>query len=172
MANISNYIIPLFVLFIIIYGIRKKVDVYDSFIDGTKESFPMIITIFPNLLGMIFGVNILIKSGLLEFVFNLLKPLFTLIQVPFEVVPMMLIKPISGGAALAILNNIFASVGPDSFTGRLASIIEGSTETTIYVLTLYFGSVGIKKIKYALWAGLLADLIGIVGSVIIANILF
>lgn len=172
MINFSNMIIPLFVLFIVLYGALKKVDVYDSFIEGTKESFPMILTIFPNLLGMIFGINILIKSGLLEFLFSFFGPVFNLLKVPFEVVPMMLIRPISGSASLAILNNIFSTIGPDSFIGKLASVIQSSTDTTIYVLTLYFGSVGIKKIKYSLWAGLLADVAGILLSILVVNFLF
>lgn len=172
MINLSNMIIPLFVLGIVFYGILKKVDVYDSFIEGTKESFPMILTIFPNLLGMIFGINILIKSGLLEFVFSLFEPIFNFLKVPFEVVPMMLVRPISGSASVAILNHIFSSIGPDSFVGKLASVIQSSTDTTIYVLTLYFGSVGIKKIKYSLWAGLLADVVGISLSILVVNILF
>ena len=128
------------VLFILIYGFTKNTNIYDSFINGSKESFKMCIQIFPNLLAMILA--------------------------------MCLMRPISGSSTLAILNNIYSKYGPDSFYGRLASVIQGSTDTTFYVLTLYFGSIGIKKIRYSLIAGLFADLIGIIASIIIVNIMF
>lgn len=167
MNNITNYIIPLFVLFIIIHGVIKKVDIYDSFVEGSMESFKMILTIFPNLLAMIFGVNIFINSGLLNYIFSLFSN-----TINSEIISMIIIKPISGTASLAILNSIYENLGPDSFIGKLASVIQSSTDTTFYVLTLYFGSIGIKKIKYSLYAGLLADLIGIISSILICNILF
>lgn len=170
--TISNLIIPLMVLFIIIYGIKKKVNIYDEFLTGSTESFGMILKIFPPLLAMILGINIFLKSGLLVTVTNIIKPLFNIIKVPIEVFPMMIMRPISGTSSLAILNNLFETFGPDSIIGILGSIIQGSTDTTFYVITLYFGSIGIKKIRYALWAGLFADLIGITASIIITNIFF
>ncbi len=172
MVNITNYIIPLFVLFVIIYALYKNVDIFNSFTEGSMESFPMILTIFPNLLGMIFGINIFIKSGLLDSLFLLLTQYIKIMNIPIEIISMMIVRPISGSASLAILNSIFATIGPDSFIGKLASVIQSSTDTTFYVLTLYFGSVGIKKIKYSLFAGLLADLVGILASILIVNILF
>lgn len=170
--TISNLIIPLMVLFIIIYGIKKKVNVYDEFLTGSTESFGMVLKIFPPLLAMILGINIFLKSGLLTLITTVLEPLFYIIKVPIEVFPMMIMRPISGTSSLAILNNLFETFGPDSIIGILGSIIQGSTDTTFYVITLYFGSIGIKKIRYALWAGLFADLIGITASIIITNILF
>ena len=172
MNNLSNFIIPFIVLIIVLYGIKKKVNVYDTFIEGSKESFDMTLKIFPSLLAMVFGVNIFLKSGILEFIFNYLEPFFSSIKVQIEVLPMAIMRPISGSASLALLNDIFLNYGPDSLIGKIASIIQGSTDTTFYVLTLYFGSIGIKKIKYAMWAGLFCDLIGIVGAIIIGNILF
>lgn len=169
---ISNLIIPLIVLFIIIYGIRKKVPVYDTFLEGSKDSVGMIMSLFPTFLAMILGVNILINSGFLSFILGLFKPIFSMLNIPLEILPLAAIRPISGSASLAILNNIYDNHGPDSFVGLLASVMQGSTDTTLYVITLYFGSVGIKKIRYALWAGLCADLIGIIASIIITNILF
>ncbi len=169
---ISNLIIPLMVLFIIIYGIKKNVNIYDEFLDGSTESFGMILKVFPCLLAMILGINIFLKSGLLNVITDILKPFFNLINVPIQVFPMMIMRPISGTSSLAILNNLFETFGPDSIIGILGSIIQGSTDTTFYVITLYFGSIGIKKIRYALWAGLFADLIGITASIIITNILF
>ena len=166
--NISSLIIPLLVLIVIIVGLIKKVDIYDVFVDGSKESFDMILTLFPCLLAMIFGINIFVKSGIIEFIFSFLKN----INIPKDIFPMMIMRPISGSASLAILNNIFSIYGPDSLIGRLGSIVQGSTDTTFYVLTLYFGSVGIKKIKYALWVGLFADLVGIISSIILVNLFF
>lgn len=164
--------IPLLVLLVLIYGIVKKIDVYDVFLDGTKESFGMVLELFPTLLGMILGINIFLKSGLLEFILQGLSPFFHYLKVPLEIIPMAIMRPISGSSTLAILNNIYATVGPDGYLGTLASVIQGSTDTTFYVLTLYFGSIGIKKVRYAMWAGLCADVIGIVSSIILVNLLF
>ena len=169
---VSNLIIPVFVLGVILYGVFKKVDVYDTFVDGAKESFDMALTMFPSLLAMIVGVNVFMKSCAIEFVFQLLKPVFEFLHFPLEVFPMAVMRPISGTASLAMLNQIFENYGPDSFLGRLASIIQGSTDTTFYVITLYFGVIGIKKIRYALWAGLFADLAGILASLFLVGILF
>ena len=169
---ISNSIIPFIVLFIIIYGLRKRVPVYDTFLEGSKESVNMIMSLFPTFLAMILGVNILIDSGFLSFLLGTLKPIFYTLNIPLEILPLAAIRPISGSATLAILNSIYDNHGPDSFIGLLASVMQGSTDTTLYVITLYFGSIGIKKIRYALWAGLCADIIGLTVSIIITNILF
>ena len=163
--NISSLIIPLMVLFIILYGIIKKVNIYDVFVNGAKESFEMIFKLFPCLLAMILAVNIFLKSDIVT--------LFKFISfIPSEIIPMIIMRPISGTSSLAILTNVFEIFGPDSKLGILASFIQGSTDTTFYVITLYFGSIGIKKIKYALWAGLFADLVSIILSVIFVNLLF
>lgn len=171
MIAISNILIPLLVLGVVLYGIIKKVDVYDVFIEGAKEGINIGISIFPYMLGMILGINILLKSNFLDVIFNFLKPLFDFIDIPIDILPMALLRPVSGSAALSILNNILTNYGPDSFIGRLASTIQGSTDTTIYILTLYFGTVGIKKIRYSLWAGLIADLGGIVASIIAVTLI-
>lgn len=165
-------IIVFLIVFIIIYGLCKKVDIYNEFLDGALESFTMFQKIFPCLLAMIFGINIFLKSGLIEFIYKLFLPLFNLINIPVEILPMMIMRPISGTSTLAILNEIFSKYGPDSLIGTLGSIIQGATDTTFYVVTLYFGSIGIKKIRYALKAGLFADLIGIVSSIIIVKFMF
>lgn len=170
--NISNFIIPIVVLFIVIYGARKKVAVYDTFLEGAKESVSMTLNLFPTFLAMILGVNILINSGFLSFLLSFLKPVFAIFNLPVEVLPLAFIRPISGSATLAILTNILKNYGPDSFVGLLSSVMQGSTDTTLYVISLYFGSIGIKKIRYAMWAGLCADIIGITASIIITNIFF
>lgn len=172
MTYIANIIIPMLVLFIIIYGVKEKVNVYDEFLNGAAESFDMILKIFPCLLAMILGINIFLKSGVVNLLYSLINPLFELINIPTQIFPMMIMRPISGTSTLAILNDLFKTYGPDSFVGRLGSIIQGATDTTFYVLTLYFGSIGIKKIRYSLLAGLFADFVGIVAAVIITKILF
>lgn len=171
-STLSHLMIPLLVLFVVLYGITKRIDVYDTFVDGTKESFKMVFDLFPTLLAMILGTNIFLKSGILEFILQGLSSFLEYIKIPLEIIPMAIMRPISGSSSLAILNNIYATYGPDGYLGTLASVIQGSTDTTFYVLTLYFGSVGIKKIRYAMWAGLCADVIGIIASVIIVNLLF
>ena len=160
------------VVFIVLYGFIKKIDIYDTFIDGVKESFSCVFNLFPTFIAMILAINLFINSGVLDFVLSFLKPLFELIKVPVEILPLALVRPISGSAALAYLNNIFSSYGPDSFIGLLGSVVQGCTDTTLYVISLYFGSIGIKKIRYSLFAGLCADLIGITASIIVVNLLF
>lgn len=169
---ISSLIIPLLVLVVVIHGIYKKVNVYDVFVEGAKEGIEIGISIFPCLLGMILGINVLISSNFLDVVFSFFKPLFETLRVPMDVLPLAFLRPISGSASLSMLNNLLETFGPDSFIGRLGSTIQGSTDTTIYILTLYFGSIGIKKIRYALKAGLIADLAGIIVSIIIVSLFF
>lgn len=124
------------------------------------------------MLAMIMGVNIFITSGLLNYIISIFSCIFKLINIPTIIIPIALVRPISGSASLAIINNIYQVNGPDSFLGIMASIMQGSTDTTFYILSLYFGSVGIKKIRHALISGLCADIIGIVASIIISHILF
>lgn len=170
--NFSNFIIPLMVLCILIHGIYKKVNVYDVFVEGAKESFDTVLSIFPSLLGMILGINIFLKSNVLEYILKFLSPILSNFKISFEIIYLAIMRPISGSSSLAILNSIYEKFGPDGFMGTLASVIQGSTDTTLYVLTLYFGSIGIKKIKYALWVGLVTDLIGVIVSLVVVNLLF
>lgn len=171
MNAISLLLIPMMVSGIIVYGLFKKVDIYSSFIKGAKDGINSAINIFPFTVSMVFAVNIFLHSGLLEAAFsglsNLLGPM-----IPTSIFPMALLRPISGSASQVIMTDIFLNFGPDSFIGRLASVLQGSTDTTFYVITLYFGSIGIKKIRYALKAGLSADVVGILASAIIVYFLF
>ena len=168
-GTVSNFILPIIVLFIVFYGVFKRVDVYDIFVSGAKESFDMIFKLFPNLLCMILGINIFIKSGFLNFVLGVFRPIFGSF---IDLFPLCLMRPISGSSGIALLNSIFEVYGVDSFIGKMASVIQGSTDTTLYIITLYFSSVGVKKIRYALKVGLLADLFGIVSAIIISYFLF
>lgn len=169
---LSNLVIPLLVLVIIVYGIYKKVDIYNVFVEGSKESFEIIYTMFPCLLAMVFGINVFLESGFLNYLNEFISPVLDILKIPFDLFPMILMRPISGSSSLILLSNIFLNYGPDSFIGTLASVLQGSTDTTFYVLTLYFGSVGIKKIRYSLFAGLMADLCAIGISLFIVNWLF
>ena len=130
----------------------------------------MITSLFPTFIAMILAINLFINSGFLDFILSLLKPLFDLIKVPVEILPIAIVRPISGSASLAYLNNIFTTHGPDSFIGLLSSVMQGCTDTTFYVISLYFGSIGIKKIRHSMVASLFADFCGIVASIIVVNL--
>ena len=157
------------VLLIVLYGLYKKIDLYESFVEGSKEAFKMSYTIFPNLLAMILSVNILMNSGFLKWVVDLL---FGSIKLPIEIISLIVTKPISGSAAIALINTIYSKYGVDSFFSILASTIQGCTDTTFYVIALYYGSVGIKKTRYALVNSLFGDFIGIVTSIVLCYLLF
>lgn len=160
METFSIIILPLLVLIIIIYGYKKKINIYDSFLKGVYEGLKTSLSIFPNIIAMIFAVNILISSGFVEYIFSFLTPFLNKYNLSTDIFTMAFFRPVSGNASLAIMNNIFENFGPDSLMGRLASTLQGSTDTTFYVLALYFGSIGIKKTRYALGVGLFADLVG------------
>ena len=168
----SNYIVPIFVLFIILYGFKKKVNIYDSFLVGAKDGLLTTFRIAPAVIAMVFATNIFLNSHFLEFVFSYFIPILKALNIPISVIPMALVRPISGTASLAIMSNIFELYGPDSFVGRLASNLQGCTDTTIYVLALYFGSVKITKTKHALSAGLFADAVGIIAAFVITFLFF
>ena len=172
MKNISNLILPLIVLIIICYGVNKKVKVYDTFTEGAKESFDMTLKLFPTMLGMILGVNIFVKSGVLNLILDILTPLLNIIKIPIEIITLAILRPISGSSGIALLQTIIEKYGPNNIISKMASVIQGSTDTTLYIISLYFGSIGIKKTKYALKAGLIADLIGIISAIIISKIIF
>ena len=168
MEIISKIILPFLIIIIVFYGVYKKINVYDAFLDGAKEGLITTFNIFPAVMAMIFAINIFLDSNVLSLITNLLKN----INIPVEILPMALLRPISGTASLAIMNDIFISFGPDSFYGRLASILQGCTDTTVYVIALYFGTVKISKIRYSLLVGLFADLVGITTAIILTNLFF
>lgn len=170
--NIANIILPFIVLIIVGYGIYKQVAVFDVFLEGIKEGLTMTIQIFPTIIAMIISVNIFLKSNILELVINFLNPLFNFLKFPKEILPLAVLRPISGSSSLIILDNILKNYGADSFIGRVASVIQGSTDTTIYILGLYYGSIGVKKIKYSLLVGLMVDISCIIIALIVVNILF
>ena len=166
----SHFVIPIIILIIIFYGIVKKRNIYEDFLDGAKEGLHLIYSIIPAILAMTFAINIFLKSNIINDLLFFLKPFHNIL--PIDVIPMAILRPISGTATLAYLSNIFVMHGPDSFIGRLASTMQGCTDTTIYVLALYFSSIKISKTRYALLVGLFADLIGIISSIIIVSLFF
>ena len=172
MEIVSKIILPIFILIIIFYGVKKNVNVYDTFLEGAKEGLVTTFNIFPAIIAMIFAINIFLDSNVLSFIINLVSKYIGNINIPLEIIPMALLRPISGTASLAIMNDLFKSFGPDSFIGYLASILQGCTDTTIYVIALYFGSIKVTKIKHALWTGLFADLVGIIMAIILTNLFF
>ena len=172
MNLISLFIIPIFVVGVVFYGFVKKVDIYESFLKGAKEGLITTFHIAPAVIAMVFATNLFLNSHFIEWAFQFMRPIFQIIHVPIEILPMALVRPISGTASLAILNNILLVYGPDSFVGRLASTLQGCTDTTIYVLALYFGSIKVTKTGHALGAGLFADFVGIVASFVIVSFFF
>jgi spore maturation protein B len=170
--TLSKIVIPLFVFFIVFYGFIKKVNLYDSFLEGAKEGLHISVNIFPNVLAMVFAINIFLDSNFVYEILRVFEGFLMKVNIPLDILPMAILRPISGTATLAIMNDIFMSYGPDSYAGRLASVLQGCTDTTIYVLALYFGSIGVKKIRYSLVVGLIADLIGITIAFILTAIFF
>lgn len=168
----SIWAIPLILATILVYGMYKKIPVYEVFVDGAKDGFGTAIKIIPHLVGMLVAVSIFRQSGALEMLTGLLAPVLNFLRVPGEIIPLAMLRPITGSGALAVTTDIIATHGPDSFLGRLASTMQGSTDTTLYILTVYFGAVGIRNSLYALKVGLWADLAGIVASILIVTLVF
>ncbi len=168
----SKIVIPIFIVFVVFYGFKKKINIYESFLEGAKEGLIISFNIFPSIIAMVFAINIFLDSNFVYDVLGFLSPLLKFINIPIEIMPMAILRPISGTASLAIMNDIFINYGPDSYIGRLASVLQGCTDTTIYVLALYFSSVGIKKIRYSLGVGLFADLVGITVAFLITMLFF
>ena len=169
---ISSMIIPSIVLIIIIYGFKRKVNIYEEFLVGVKEGMDIAIKLFPTMFAMILAINILTKSNFISDIVELIKPVLNFLKFPSELFMLGVMRPISGSSSLILLSDILKNIGSDSYIGRIASVIQGSTDTTIYIIGLYFSSIGVKKIKYSLIVGLLADLMAIILSVIVINLLF
>ncbi len=172
MNLLSKIVIPVFVLGVIFYGFKKKINVYDAFLEGAKEGLMITFNIFPSIIAMVFAINIFLDSNFVPFFLNIFQKFFLRFNIPMEIMPMALLRPISGTASLAIMSDIFGKYGPDSYIGRLASVLQGCTDTTIYVLALYYSSIGIKKTRYSLGVGLFADLVGITVAFILTSLFF
>lgn len=171
----SHYIsvisIPLIILIITVNGILEKQNIFDTFIEGAKEGVKIIMGIFPTLIGLFVAIGALRTSGVLDLVINILSPVTNLINIPKEIMPLAILRPISGSASTAIAVDIMKTYGVDSLIGQIASTLMGSTETTIYTIAIYTSIVKIKKTRYVLLAGLMGDIVGTVASVEIWRIL-
>lgn len=172
-SQISAYMIPAIIVFIPLYAmLRKKQPVYEVFVDGAKDGFDTAIGIIPHLVGMMVAISMFRASGAMEAMLMAVKPLFDWFGVPSEVLPLGLLRPITGAGSLAFTADLIATHGPDSLIGRIASTIQGSTDTTLYVLTVYFGAVAIRNSKYALKVGLFSDIVGFIAAIVICMIVF
>lgn len=155
--DFSAYLIPLLLSFIALFAIRKKVNVYETLTAGAQEGLTVLLRILPSLVGLLTAVSMLRASGAMELLETLATPLLRCLGIPEETAALLFIRPISGSAALAIGSDLIAEHGPDSYIGRVAAVMLGSSETTFYTIAVYFGSAGIQKTRYAIPAALIAD---------------
>ena len=167
---VTNLILPLFIFLILVVSLIKKIDSYSAFLKGVKEGFLLFNDVFGSMLSMMFAINLLRMSGLLDFIANIFTS--SILKIEPSLWAMMLFRPFSGTASLAIMIDIFKYLGVDSFSGIMASIIQGSTDTTLYVITLYFGCVGVKKIKNSMAIGLISDIVGISMAILLTFLFF
>lgn len=175
MTNIINYIssaaIPVVIIVIIGYGLKEKIKVFDTFLDGAKEGVEIVFKMFPTLIGIFLAVGALRSSGIIDLIVNLITPLTNILEIPSQIMPLALLRPISGSASMAVAVDIMQNYGVDTLTGIITSVIMGSTETTFYTIAIYTSAVGIKKTRGILLAALAADIAGMVASTVICRIL-
>ena len=172
-TEVSRYIIPLLLVGIPFYGlIIKKVRVYETFVVGAKDGFTIAIRIIPYLVAILVAIGMFRASGALDLLLNFLSPVLTFIGFPPENLPLALMRPLSGSGSLGLLTDLINQHGPDSLIAKIGATMFGSTETTFYVLAVYFGSVGIRKTRHALAAGLFADAVGVFSAVYICRFFF
>ncbi len=162
---------PTIILLIIIYGVKEKNKVYDTFIEGAKEGTKIVYDIFPTILGIFLAIGALRASGIIDLIIKTISPIIEILKIPAQIMPLAMLRPISGSASMAIATDILTQYGVDSQIGLIASTIMGSTETTLYTIAIYTSVVKIKKTRYVLAAALIADVVGMLSSVIIWRIL-
>lgn len=172
MNIISLWALPSIIIIILTLGLIKKVPLYETFTEGAKDGFKVSVNIIPYLVAIIVGISMFRASGIIEIIGEILKPILLKFNVPADTIPIMLVRSLSGSAALGIFSDIAHNLGPDDYATKLSAIMVGSSETTFYVLAVYFGAVGISKLRYALIVGLLADFIGIVAAILVCNLIF
>ena len=170
--KVSLLILPIMILVILTFGILKKVPVYEEFVEGAKDGFKVSITIIPYLVALIVAISMFRASGALDWIAQILAPLMTKFSIPSDIVPIMFTRSLSGSATLGLFSELASTHGPEAFATKLAAIMVGSSETTFYVLSVYFGAVGIKKFRYALITGIMADITGIVIAILVARWFF
>lgn len=175
MTNIMEWLskaaIPGLIVVILLLGVWKKIPVFDTFLEGAKEGIATTVKILPVLVGIMLGIEVLKASGALDMIVWILKPIAELFNIPQEILPMALLRPISGSASLGLLNQQLKEYGPDSYIGKTLSVMMGSTETIFYTIAVYFGAIGVKKTRFTLWVALISGLAGLISSVIVCRIL-
>lgn len=169
---VSIIIIPFIITIILIHGYIKGINLYDTFVEGAKNGFKTSIRIMPYLIAVFLAIGIFKRSGAMELIVNIFSPIARLAGIPSEVLPLMIMRPISGSGSLAIVRDIITTYGPDSFPGRVASTMMGSAETIFYTMAVYFGAVGIKDSRHALPAALISHLASVIASVVICSFVF
>ncbi len=172
MTAISALFVPVFIAAIVVFGLAKKVSVYEAFVRGAKQGLSTVVRILPYVVGFIVAIQVFTASGSFEYISAALSPLLKPMGIPPEVLPLALMRPFSGSASIGMLTVMFTRYGPDSFIGRVASTMMGSSETLFYTTALYFGSVGIKKTRYTIPVSLISELSGLIASVTICKIFF
>ena len=172
MDKLGAYAVPVSVFLIVMFGLMRGVPLFDTFIIGAKEGFSSAISILPSLVGLMMAVAMLNASGALDILSSLLSPVAAFLGLPQQVMPLALIKPVSGSGATAILTQIFEKNGTESFAGRVAAVMSGSTETTFYAIAVYYGSVGIKKTRHTIPAALTAELAACIISALTVHLFF
>lgn len=171
-STISMWAIPVMIAFIPLYAAFRKVPVYETFVDGAKDGFDTAVRIIPHLVGMMTAISIFRASGALDMFVSAVQPLLDSVGIPGEVLPLGILRTITGAGSLAYATDLIQEHGPDSLIGRIASTIQGSTDTTLYVITVYFGAVGIRNARYAIKVGLFSDLVGFVTAIAICMLVF
>jgi spore maturation protein B len=169
---VSAWAIPLLLAGIPLFALARRVKVYPAFVEGAKEGFQTAVRIIPPLVAILVALGMLRASGAMDALAGALAPLTSLAGIPASVVPMFLVRPLSGGGALGVVGDVLRSDGPDSHAGRLVSVMAGSTETTFYVLAVYMGAAGITRYRQALPAALLADLAGFTAAIVAVRLVF
>ncbi|MDE5977025.1 MAG: spore maturation protein [Turicibacter sp.] len=172
MGAISIYVLPIFLLLVFLTAFINKTNAFDHFVEGAKEGMQTTVGLVPNIVGMIVGIKVFLASGIVDAIAQLLNPLLTTIHIDAHVLPLMILRPLSGSAALSVTTDLISVYGPDSSVGRLASIMQGSTDTTIYIITVYFAAVGLTQMKHALKLGLTADFIGFIAAAVSVSLFF
>ena len=170
--EVSRWAIPGLIFFILLFGSLRKVKVYECFVKGAKEGFALAVRIIPFLVAMMMAVSIFRQTGVISLIERSCGDFFNFIHLPPDILPLAIMRPFSGGAALGITAELINTHGADSYLGRLASTMQGSTDTTFFILAVYFGSVGISKYRYSLGVGLLADVISFAASIYIVSRVF
>lgn len=168
---ISNIAMPMVILLIVIYGLKEKNKVFDTFLEGAKDGIETTVSIFPTLVGLFVAIGALRSSGILDMIINIINPILTIINFPSELMPLALLRPISGSSSIAVATDIMKNCGVDSLLGTMASTIMGSTETTLYTIAIYTSCIKVKNTRFILIAALTADIVGMLTSVAVCRFL-